>query len=387
MSELSFNEITRDGKEYRSELLIGKIFDLKLSNDFHTKKGLFHAESIMVGYTTYKGNKDAKQQKEIVEEIFNLKELPVSQRNLVLSGKLAGQTTSTEIKITELTKTEEFGGQPAGGRKVNKGIQFEKDLEARLVEICNGVKPKGKYADQAAKIIEICSNDRGSPVIGVLAVGSQNQKRPLVSTGDQLYIAPADHRGHGEKLTDITLKHKNGKFSYLSLKFGGTLTFVNAGVAAAFSAAEIKKKKITNATGKAILKTFNVDEMIFYQVFNDYGKNKKFPSKKTKINAAKLKKFLQTAIGSNYYMVHGMGGDKVYFWEMSPEKNLMFASVGGDVEIQYGGSSGTGKRVDIIFSNNYFDFKINIRNKQSGVYPSHIMCDYKSKNATGKKLL
>ena len=45
----------------------------------------------------------------------------------------------------------------------------------------------------------------------------------------------------------------------------------------------------------------------------------------------------------------------------------------------YGGKSGKGKRVDIEFSNQYYDFKVNIRNKQSGVYPSHIMMDYESK--------
>jgi hypothetical protein len=53
----------------------------------------------------------------------------------------------------------------------------------------------------------------------------------------------------------------------------------------------------------------------------------------------------------------------------------------------YGGKSGKGKRVDIEFSNQYYDFKVNIRNKQSGVYPSHIMMDYESKPAVGKTKL
>ena len=35
-------------------------------------------------------------------------------------------------------------------------------------------------------------------------------------------------------------------------------------------------------------------------------------------------------------------------------------------------------------SNTYFDFSLNIRNKQSGVYPSHIMLDYTTKDAIGK---
>ena len=35
----------------------------------------------------------------------------------------------------------------------------------------------------------------------------------------------------------------------------------------------------------------------------------------------------------------------------------------------YGGKNGKGKRVDIEFSNQYYDFKVNIRNKQGGKYP------------------
>ena len=53
----------------------------------------------------------------------------------------------------------------------------------------------------------------------------------------------------------------------------------------------------------------------------------------------------------------------------------------------YGGKNGKGKRVDIEFSNQYYDFKVNIRNKQGGKYPSHIMMDYNSKPAVGKTKL
>ena len=54
------------------------------------------------------------------------------------------------------------------------------------------------------------------------------------------------------------------------------------------------------------------------------------------------------------------------------------------VWVYYGGKLGNGKRIDMEFSNGYFDFKLNIRNKQGGLYPSHLMLDYKSKLATGK---
>jgi hypothetical protein len=47
--------------------------------------------------------------------------------------------------------------------------------------------------------------------------------------------------------------------------------------------------------------------------------------------------------------------------------------------VYYGGLEGNGKRVDIVIESPLYSFKINIRNKQGGIYPSHIMCDYVKK--------
>ena len=46
-----------------------------------------------------------------------------------------------------------------------------------------------------------------------------------------------------------------------------------------------------------------------------------------------------------------------------------------------------GKRIDMTFKNSFFEYKLNIRNKQGGKYPSHLMMDYKSLKPTGKILL
>ena len=72
---------------------------------------------------------------------------------------------------------------------------------------------------------------------------------------------------------------------------------------------------------------------------------------------------------------------------MSKEKNPAMATISSGIEVQYGGSNGKGKRIDMTFSNSYFEFKLNIRNKQAGLYPSHLMMDYKSLDGTGKKQL
>ena len=73
-----------------------------------------------------------------------------------------------------------------------------------------------------------------------------------------------------------------------------------------------------------------------------------------------------------------MPGGKVYFWEMSTTLNNNASRISGPIMLYYGGMDGKGKRIDMTFKNPYFEFKLNIRNKQGGLYPSHLMLDYKS---------
>ena len=87
-------------------------------------------------------------------------------------------------------------------------------------------------------------------------------------------------------------------------------------------------------------------------------------------------------------MVHGhepLGSGKVDAWIMDTAKNTKAASITGSVTVHYGGKRSAGRRIDVVFSNDYFDFSLNIRNKQSGWYPSHVMLDYKSKTTGLKK--
>ena len=63
------------------------------------------------------------------------------------------------------------------------------------------------------------------------------------------------------------------------------------------------------------------------------------------------------------------------------ESGSLFGSAGGsaDITINYGGMDGKGKRIDIECESGKYKFKFNIRNKQGGQYPTHVMCDYKKK--------
>lgn len=387
MANLSISEITRDGKEYRSTLLVEKVFEKNgKTNNFMTDSGLFHATSIIVDNKEYK-----TFSKNIENFIMSLRGM--RGKNIFLKGKLSGKKTFTNIPLTKVEKSEEFGGQPAGGKKENRGILFEKDLYERFRECIQAKTCKGKYDRQAMKILEMASKANGSPVENVEPVGGQNQPRPLILQGGDPIINPPNPSDHGKLLTDLNLIHKDKTKSYLSLKFSSTLTFINSGVAKKyFPEAEMKTGKLTNPLGNKILEVLGIENEKFCKVFNDYGKGGKMidphvVNVTSVVNKPKLKKLLKTAIGANYWMVHGMEGNKVYFWEMSKKLNDSFASINGDIILYYGGTNGTGKRIDMTFSNNYFEFKLNIRNKQSGIYPSHLMLDYKSLPPTGKTLL
>ena len=382
MANLSLAELRK--YEYRAPLLVDKVFKQgnKL-NKFPTDDGLFIAEYVKIDSKNYqKYSLD-------IEKIINSKE----SKKLELVGRLEGQPGTKIFPINKFTKTEEFGGQPVGGKRENKGNIFERELHNRFVEILNGQVPKGLYATQALKIIEITSKTFGSaPMKSVLEAGA-NKARPLILEGGEPIIKPGVPMQHGPQLTDITLHHKNTKKSYLSLKFGNTLTFVNSGVARYFfPATEMATGALTNPTGIAVLKALGIENEKFCKVFKDYGKIQgtttvpnHIENVSNKVNKQGLHRLLTTAIGANYWMVHGKEGGIVDFWFMPGNKNAAMATITGPITLMYGGKDGKGKRIDMAFSNQYFDFKLNIRNKQGGLYPSHLMVDYKSKSATGKQ--
>ena len=392
MANLNIGQIAgQERYEYRATVLVEKVFQLKgKKNNFMTDSGLFHASSIFVDGKEYK--KD--QTKKIPDLILALKG---TRKPLELRGKLSGKKIFTTLDIKNIEKGEEFGGQPAGGKKENRGIKFEKDLFARFKQCLTGNPCKGDYAKQAERILEIISgsdamNSPSKDADG--SKGAKNTPRPIMLSAGAPIISPAQPENHGEKLSDIDIIHDNGKRSYLSLKFSSTLTFINSGVAAKyFPGNEIKTGTVKKPDGVAILKTLGIDNERFCKVFNNYGKPKKAgdPSHKVDvsliINKTGLKKLLQTAMGANYWMVHGMPGGKVYFWEMSTTLNNNASRISGPIMLYYGGMDGKGKRIDMTFSNSYFEFKLNIRNKQGGLYPSHLMLDYKSLQGTGKEEL
>lgn len=296
------------------------------------------------------------------------------------------------LDLDDFVKTSEFGGQVKGGKKVNMGNQYEDDLTEALIDYCSGKTPK-KYASHVTQIIAKLTEKYGKAPTKAIGEGGKNQKRPLIKKGGNIIISAggASTLNIGSTLTDITLEI-DGKPVYLSVKFGSTLSFFNCGVRssgndklALFPEAKLRAGDIPK-DGKDYLDMFGINYRSFLNVFENYGKVSgptinNHIQKTTLSSSGKtaLEDLIASGVGYGYWMCHYTGSE-LKFYEI--DQNYMRKAsnlIGNGVEVQYGGASGTGKRIDIVFETESYKFKFNIRNKSGGVYPTHTNGDYYKK--------
>lgn len=293
----------------------------------------------------------------------------------------AGQLNFTGSQIYIITKLIS-----AKGGQGNKGFQFEKNLKKDL-DTLKEEKNGFLYNDFIEYYTEgPLKNDR---IITTKELGKENTPRPLAIDGQGLYVSVrggARKNEIGSKIADIVVETKSGKKHNLSLKYGNTVTFFNSGVGRIFTLEQFKTGIFNNPIAKELIDLFKIDPIKFASVFTGYapssGKRAKSVKETVhvKINKAKLKKFIETVIGCDYYLVHKKSNNSIDTYNID-NKFLNEAStpISDTVEILYpiGGSA---KRIDIKVETKHFYLNFNIRNKQGGILPSHIMCDYKMKH-------
>ena len=317
--------------------------------------------------------------KEIMSRLRENIELSGVKNQVLFTGKFKNDNSIDTVKLTELDKTEEFGG---GKAKVNLGIQFEKDFYKSLNCEVQCLCEHTKYEDAAKDLVNKINDEYNikGGLSRVEAVGGKNQPRPLKS-GNGGIVVGTGSKDIGSTITDITTVFGGKKDIYLSLKFGDTLTFINSGVGKIFKEIDYKNHfdGYNNSIGNAIFNMFDIDKIEYANIFNKYGKGykgKKVTAKNPDKNA--IQDLLEYAIGYGYWMVHGKG-NKVSCYEMNEAYMKKSAKITGGIELHYGGARGSGKRLDIHCESSEYKFMFNLRNKQGGKYPSHIMCDYKKK--------
>ena len=277
-------------------------------------------------------------------------------------------------------------------KKENKGIVFEHDLSKDFgLYVKGGNDPKTKgikyqtFMEEYTKVSGIDVNGLSK----IIDMGALNQKRPLVFSGDDILVGGID-TNIGKTVTDLTLVDGKGKDLFLSLKFGNTVTFMNSGVTKIFPESDFRKGSFSAANAKNLLDLFGVDEEKFISVFlraeAAAGKKVKKTSdaKETvnvtsKINKAKLHKFLKTAVGHGYWLIHLDDRGRVHHYNMT-KQTMERGTAPGKVEVLYPSKTQPAKRIDVLIDTPMFELKMNIRNKSAGLFPTHIMLDYKIKH-------
>ena len=383
MAELTKSDLSKRGND---ETLINKFFGQQgLVDTFLHKDGQFKPTAIVFEENNnqidaFEDNQNNRSS-EALSRVKNILERNQRSDKILFTGKFLNTNKIKTVPLTEMVKTEEFGGQ-VGGKKINLGIKFEKDFYESLICELGCSSTSTKYAKDAKKLIEAVGKVKKSGFSEVKAVGGKNKPRPL-SYSSGLYVSAGGKKTKeiGSTITDITTKFGGKDEVYLSLKFGDTLTFINSGVGKIFAVNDYKKNfdNYKNPIGREIFNMFAIDKVEFANIFNNYGKYKgKKVDVTGKCNKRSIENLLQYAIGYGYWMVHAKG-NKLDMFQVTESYMKKSAKLTGRVVLHYGGARGSGKRLDIHCESNNYKFMFNLRNKQSGLYPSHIMCDYKKK--------
>jgi len=310
------------------------------------------------------------------------RKLQTDKKALDVIKKLTGQDISKTGNIKWNGLNIKFGEGSRGGRGVkSKGLGFEGTLYGDLEKLSKEGLTKQNadtfnHPKLTADMAEQLGLKKGNFTVSL--DGSANKPRPLAFSSKGPVVSFSGE-SVAATLTDITI-NKGGEPYYISAKFGGTLTFFNSGISKTLPASEIEKGEIKNPNGVALLKTLGINNKSFCAVFNYYAKGKagEFIPKQISANISELQNLVSSGIGSGYYYAQaGKGEDQ--FFKIDQKYNKKASAITSEPQVYYGGIDGKGKRVDIVFESDKYYFKVNIRNKQGGIYPTHIMCDYKAK--------
>ena len=408
MSALSFRELYDGaGNPYknRDSILIERIANkqlLKLDKD----KGYIKVFDIVVRFQdgtesnyNWKDLKDEKKVRALKMDMNSAANQTGNKKKLLMTGSKSDHDDSltTTINITQLEKTEHFGGAPGGGN--NKGNEYEDHLAESFAKFQDH---GGKYPDDVTTILKaICGDNPGTCYIKSQQEGGKNKPRPM-KYDSSFYISAEGRKtvDIGSTVTDITIwiADPDGKKEepvYLSVKYGETLSFFNIGVKGGrkdslsiFPTKDLVEGKL-NDMGKDFLDMFNINHSKFLETFQKYDKKNKETKTPTiedhresyniKGQAKRnLQNFVKSGVGKGYWMVHrDKSGLHVYNIN---DKFLKDASTltSDNINIDYGGKEGYGKRVNIDFSTKEYDFSINLRSKSSSDnYPGYANGDYK----------
>ena len=288
-----------------------------------------------------------------------------------------------------------FSGYENGLEGTNKGNAFEVTFAKNYEEIYQKEIERQLNAEPGSF----------APKNGMQSIhscGSLNNRRPLMMTNDgQIVVGDSDIASTGDKVADVKVDTvgRRGTIN-LSLKSGTTVSFCNAGVSKLFPASSFAKYlederngileyhggSANGMTGNDLLQFFGIDPIKFAEVFvqyrNDKDSKKSKSTKKDEEDVTQLiasnpnfYKFVCSVIGYDYILIHELGPN-IHCYDLKSQEDLdNFIGRLEYARVLYP-INGEAKRIDIVVKYSNIIIKFNIRNKQSGIFPSHLMSDY-----------
>lgn len=288
-----------------------------------------------------------------------------------------------------------FSGYENGLEGTNKGNAFEVTFAKNYEEIYQKEIERQLNAEPGSF----------APKNGMQSIhscGSLNNRRPLMMTNDgQIVVGDSDIASTGDKVADVKVDTvgRRGTIN-LSLKFGTTVSFCNVGVSKLFPASSFAKYlederngileyhggSANGMTGNDLLQFFGIDPIKFADVFVQYrnGKDskksksaKKYEEDVTQLIASNpnFYKFVCSVIGYDYILIHELGPD-IHCYDLKSQEDLdNFIGRLEYAKVLYP-INGEAKRIDIVVKYSNIIIKFKIRNKRSGIFPSHLMSDY-----------
>lgn len=400
----TFLRSSNPGQDYqgRTHIFLSKMYeDDGYKNAFLTDNGLIMIHDATIEYNGLKITYDQ-------DSINSTKEFPVFKAHWLQAANAKGRKKLTfsvssltghrifDLELNKFKKTDEFGGRSSDGPKVNLGNEFEDHWQQDSKKFLEGKIKGPRYISKIAEINERFESETNLGLVDTVQEGGKNQPRPLMMNGNNIVVSAGGQLSEemGSTLTDITYFYGPNRVpKYLSLKFGPSVTFFNCGVKGTrkgslqmFLDDELKNYNITTSAGKRFLEIFGIDPVRFCQSFADYPRNKPIPNHKEvskTYDKGAIEDLLKSGIGRGYTMVHNTGtrGNAygVHIYDVDAAYMRAASTLTGGVTIYYGGRDGKGKRVDMVCESTKYEFSFNIRNKQGGQFPSHVMCDYITK--------
>jgi hypothetical protein len=288
------------------------------------------------------------------------------------------------IKITE------GKGSPNGKCCGSNGFSVEVEKNDLINE---------KNSDLRKELIKLLYSYKMDKMICCIKNDVENTRRPLKVLNDKLYIDKNDINN----ISDMRIYFNDNHHTiagtlfisteYISQKSTDQVTFINLGVNNdnCFRESSIKKNIIATELGICILETFGINKDGFCDIFNNYanenidGINTTAEKYNQTINfdsmicsnsfKLKIQEFLDQCMGNgNIIISHNISNKDILYRSKKVDTNII------RYQSYYGGKRKKGKRIDIEILTKSLLFTINIRNKQGGIYPSHIMCDFKYHN-------